>query len=484
MRVWEKACMNENLLQKLKDPKFYLENFCKIKVKGGGLKPFVLNEAQKDLFNTLNVNNRVIILKARQMGFSTAVTGYFYHYTITNPSVTTGLIGYNSAMVSELLDKVKTLYNTTPSELKPTIHYNSRLEMSFPKMGSKIVVLPCSENVGRSYTLDCCLATELPMWENAENKMAGLKESVPLNGKLVIESSPKGMGNLFHRMWMVKNEYVKKRYDWWWGYSREEINIIRKGMSPQIFEQEYNCGFLSSGRSVFDGDIIKKCRRTILNVGNKNSDDKTVYEKDGWRIYKEPETDGLYVAGIDSSEGVEGGDYSVATIWDRKTGEEVAMYRGLIAPDRFGTVLNKWGREYNNALMVVEVNNHGLTVITTLRQLIYPSLYFRRGKFETLSTTTTDRIGWRTTAITRSFLIDDFVQATRDGDLTIHSKEIVDEMSVFVYDDNNNMVPQSREFHDDGIFSSAIAFQGFRVMYKGELTQINSEQYLPKTFSY
>ena len=42
-------------------------------------------------------------------------------------------------------------------------------------------------------------------------------------------------------MWVVKNEYVKKRYDWWWGYMKEQIKIIRKGMSPQIFEQEYNC---------------------------------------------------------------------------------------------------------------------------------------------------------------------------------------------------------------------------------------------------
>jgi len=44
-----------------------LENFCKVKQKGGGLVPFKLNEMQKDLFNTLNKNNRVMSLKARQL---------------------------------------------------------------------------------------------------------------------------------------------------------------------------------------------------------------------------------------------------------------------------------------------------------------------------------------------------------------------------------------------------------------------------------
>ena len=54
-------------LERLKDPKFYLENFCKIKSKTPGLVPFILNEAQKDLYNTIRSNYRTMILKARQI---------------------------------------------------------------------------------------------------------------------------------------------------------------------------------------------------------------------------------------------------------------------------------------------------------------------------------------------------------------------------------------------------------------------------------
>jgi len=40
-------------------------------------------------------------------------------------------------------------------------------------------------------------------------------------------------------------------------------------------------------------------------------------------------------------------------------------------------------------------------------------------------------------------MIDDFAQAMRDKVLTIHSKELLDEMTVFVYDKNNNFAALS-----------------------------------------
>lgn len=819
---------NEYALEKLQDPKFYLENFVKIKGKTPGLIPFVLKPCQIDLFNTINEHNRVIILKSRQLGFSTAVTGYFYHNTIITPGINTALIGYNTDLTTELLDKVKTFISTTPEELRPTVKYNSKSEVSFPKMDSKIIILPSTDKVGRGYTLhnclagdtkvftrngqykkikdikkgdevmngsggytkvtntlkrinnkrtlkinsygyyddlkltedhkvlcrgklgreiwkkageikkgnyiafpyfqcrnrfkeleikhcfgskrfkntipidynlgllcgwylaegtclenriafsldkdevkdflllaekfseyvssinvcyskksrtavvylygkdfckfiesyfgrtknkridDCiwywgskfckgllfgifsgdgylgdnktitltntneqvinqvkkllvslriglatiykfksyrygkrgqdrldlklggkgnykfrrifglelpvynnetarwnlehhpsrdqghgywlrgkfhywgkvskveeiedvkyvyditvqdkkswfttvngvvhnCLITELSFWEKAEEKMYALEASVPIEGKIVIESTPESVGNLYHRMWVTDdNGYEKKKYGWWWGYSFEEKEIIRKRMNNPIkFAQEYELEFLATGRPVFDVKVIKEQRKNIMEVGETRTieldgqlKEFTIYEQDGLTIYREPEPGGIYAVGADVSEGVEGGDYSVAIVWDRKTGEEVAMYRGLIAPDLFGEKLDKIGRYYNNALMVVEVNNHGLTTLTILKQKIYPSLYFRPTKLETVGTPFSDKIGWKTTKVTRPLLIDDFAQALRDGILTIRSKKLIDELMVFVYDDSNNMVPQSG-FHDD-----------------------------------
>ncbi len=253
-------------VEQLQDPKTYLESCCKIRTKQQGMQPFLLNEAQKDLFNGIQMANRIIILKARQIGFSTAVTGFFYHKTIITPGVTTALIGYNSDMTAELLDKVKTFYRTTPDELKPTIHYNSKYEISFPKIDSKILVLPSTENVGRGYTINFALCTELAFWDKADEKMMALENSVPINGKIVIESTPNGVGNLYHKMWMADdNGYEKREYGWWWGYTEAEITVIEKRMNnPQKFAQEYSLAFLASGRSVFSADSIDRQKKNIL----------------------------------------------------------------------------------------------------------------------------------------------------------------------------------------------------------------------------
>jgi len=481
--------MNNELLKKLRDHKFYIENFCKVKTKEKGIQPFLLNEAQKDFFNALRKNPRVMILKARQLGFSTAVTAFFYVDTIMRPGITTALIGYNSDMVTELLDKIKTFYRSTPAKIRPTVQYDSKYQMSFPAMDSKILVLPNTKDVGRGYTLNNCLVTELSAWEDADEKFNGLMESVPAGGRLVIESTPRGQGNLYHRLWMTENEFVKKEYGWWWGYTREQMERKRMTMGDRMWAQEYGLEFLTTGRNVFDHNIIRKARSLQLKVGEVNEPVLVgqqitfVKEEEGWIIYREPELGGLYVCGGDVSEGVEGGDMSVATIWDRRTGEEVAMYRGLIPPDRFGDMLDRWGRKYNNALMAVEVNNHGLTTITVLKQKIYPSLYFRPTKLEALSAGSSDRIGWKTTKVTRPLMIDELAQAMREGNLIIHSKKILDEMSVFVYNDAGDMGPQPG-FHDDTIFSTGIAFQAFKMLYDRPLTQIDSSKHLPVSFSY
>lgn len=482
---------NDYALERIQDTKLYLENFTKIKGKTPGLIPFKLKEAQKDLFNTMNTSNRTMILKARQIGFSTAVTGYYYHKTITTPGVNTALIGYNSDLTAELLDKVKTFINSTPPEMRPTTKYNSKYEVSFPIMNSKIIVLPSTDKVGRGYTLNNLLVTELAFWDKAEEKMYALEASVPIDGSITIESTPNMVGNLYHRMWVSDdNGYAKNKYGWWWNYTEEEVGIIRKRMNNPIkFAQEYELEFLSTGRPVFDQKVVRDQRKNMLVPGDKRENEDlsgdvfTVYEDNWWTIYKEPEENGIYVMGVDTSEGVEGGDYSVAVIWDRKTGEEVAMYRRLIAPDLLGEELVKMGRKYNNALIVVEINNHGLTTLTILKQKIYPSLYFRPTKIETIGTSYSDKLGWKTTKVTRPLLIDDFAQAMRDKEIIIHSKKLLDEMMVFVYDNANNMISQPG-FHDDCIFAAAIGFQGFKIIHDGPLTQLNTSSYSHIDYGY
>lgn len=482
----EKTMEQQNYLEKLLDPRWYLESNCRIKGKVPGLIPFILNDAQLDLFNALSTNSRVMILKARQLGISTAVAGYLYHKTITTPGTNTALIGYNSDLTAELLDKVKTFYSTTPMALRPKIHYNSKSEISFPAIDSKILILPSSENVGRGYTLHNVLITELAFIEKASEKMLAIENAVPADGKIIIESTPNGMGNQYHRMWMGENGYAKQKYGWWWGYTEEEIEIIRRRInSPMKFAQEYELEFLSSGRPVFGADLIKRLRKGIYHVGDKIKDENGVetvvtQNEDGFITYYSPVPDRTYVLGADVAEGVTGGDYSVFSIFDRETGDEVGFWRGYMHPEKFGHLIDKYGRIYENALACVEINNHGLTTVTALKNKMYPRIYFRQvTKMDTMGTSYSDRMGWRTTKVSRPLLMDDLRESLSDGSFKIHSEKTFDEMLTFIFNDNGDMIAQS-SFKDDSIFASAIALQGFKTLWKGKLEQLD-EKHVPES---
>jgi hypothetical protein len=80
-------------------------------------------------------------------------------------------------------------------------------------------------------------------------------------------------------------------------------------------------------------------------------------------------------------------------------------------------------------------------------------------------------------------MIDDLRESLFDDSLKIHTEITIDEMLTFVFNDNADMVSQSG-FHDDALFSCAIGFQGFKVMYGGKLDQIDESQHLPDNFAY
>lgn len=71
----------------LRDAKKYIEAFLCIKTKESEIVPFRLNSAQKRLYECIKEQQaegkpiRIIILKSRQMGFSTLTEALIYYKT-------------------------------------------------------------------------------------------------------------------------------------------------------------------------------------------------------------------------------------------------------------------------------------------------------------------------------------------------------------------------------------------------------------------
>lgn len=146
---------------------------------------------------------RCLILKARQEGMSTFVAARIYRGCT--------LWGHRSGLV--LADKreragiIFGIYErfdkNLPAPLKPPKQTGLRKQEMTWKTDSRISIETAGDpEAGRGYTVQYLHASEQAMWDHAEETWTAVMQAVPLDsGEVYVESTAKGVGNLFHRLW-------------------------------------------------------------------------------------------------------------------------------------------------------------------------------------------------------------------------------------------------------------------------------------------
>jgi hypothetical protein len=80
-------------------------------------------------------------------------------------------------------------------------------------------------------------------------------------------------------------------------------------------------------------------------------------------VWLQPVANREYLAAVDPAGGETEGDYSAVEVIDLATGLQCAELRGKLGPLELAYEASALAREYNNALLVVERNNHGSGVL-------------------------------------------------------------------------------------------------------------------------
>jgi len=433
------------------DPKEFIETLLKIKSKEQRIIPFQLNRPQLDFYERRGRRN--VMLKARQLGFSTLLLALYYHDTITHEGTNTVLVAQRKEQSAEFLSIMKLFLERTPRRLRPAIRYNNKYELRLGRLNSMIKIVPPTRNAGRGLTIHNLLASEMAFWPFAEETWTALFEAVPESGSITVESTPNGVGNFFHQFYNQavngQNSFQPLRYSWERLYSAEWARLKKAEIGPQRWAQEYDCDFLQSARPVF-------AARHLAQVFAPAHDAKE--EEPGLVIYWEPSRSkaSSYAIGADTSEGVSAGDFSAATVLDCSTGEEVGHLHGKWPPRVFARKLNDLGRRYGNAVLAVERNNHGHAVLAHLQELGYPTLYHHRD-YDAAGRSRA-RLGWPTTAKTKPILIDELEEAVRLGLIRLHTQGTHDELLVYQWlDTGSTGAPYG--YHDDRVMGLAIAWQ-------------------------
>ncbi|MED1954872.1 DNA packaging protein [Brevibacillus centrosporus] len=515
----------------LQDFEQFATRCLKIKTKEGTIVPFVLNEAQRRfarmVFDLMRKGKpvRIIILKARQMGFSTVTEAIIYYLSSTQEAKNAFIVAQDNKASENLFDMFKTYYEYIPVLYKPMKKRDNTKKLTFenptslesqraknPGLKSKITVDSAEAKVlARSGTIHYAHISELAWWpENKKSKhMLALMNSLSdAAGTLcIIESTANGIGEHYQQMWEKaengENDFVPLFFAWhefptyreefeseeemldFADSLKEDEKFLQRRFNLQLeqlkwrrstirnkcdgdvqqFQQEYPSfpeeAFLVSGRAIFDQS---KIRDDMLNAPEPIKE-----ELDGdVLIWADPEEGELYDMGCDVAEGLDDKDTDSSTyvIWKRSTGEQVAELQIKVEPYEFASILDEYGRKYNNALLGVERNNHGHAVLLALIQIFdYPNLYEhkdydQKGNAE-------KRPGWPTTGKTRPILVEEFRQAYKNGEVKIKSRRLLGEMRTFVK--KNGKAQHQAGCHDDILFGAMIGWEMRKHHHEGHL---------------
>jgi len=171
-------------------------------------------------------------------------------------------------------------------------------------------------------------------------------------------------------------------------------------------------------------------------------------------IYQYPQPDTPYVIGGDIAEG--GHDWSVASVRDNATLQQVALWRDQTDTDLFAKQMFALGVYYNKALVGIETN-FDTHPTKELERLYYPNQYVREqpdrftGQLE-------KKFGFKTTKVTRPLIIGKHVALARDRIDTFHNLTLVEEMLAFKRNEDGR--PQAAEGeHDDCVMADAICYE-------------------------
>jgi hypothetical protein len=503
------------LEEKLQDFQWFAERFFHIRDRHGHLIPFKLNALQTELYSRMTGQDD--ILKARQGGCSTLIVLKMLHRCMTRSQQRAIILAHETRSARQLMTIAETALDHLPDQLRPKLGIDTRSEKKIAGLDSALVCATArNPDIGRGGTINMLHASEIAMWENPQATLTAIGPSLGPQSIIARESTAKGAGNYWHQQWVKgKNNQTGYRTHFfpWWVEPSYAVELPDPGLDPDDFDadgrriefvlsereqqlelseaqarwrrrqvrkygsdfaQEYaeddtTC-FLTTGRSIFDNRFIQHLYELLIAGG------EPALERDealGLSIYhkftKQQRAWAEFVIGADSAEGIadpadfgRDGDFSAASVLEKRTGIQVASVWGNWEPYEFAHVLSGVAQRFSGVngypLMAVERNGHGAAVLSELyRHLNYPALYSHEA-FDRRRQTRERRLGWHTNSASRPIMINDLVHAVNKSYIHIRDPELLAECLTFVKNRKGRAEAQLG-CHDDRVMAAAIAWQ-------------------------
>lgn len=429
--------------------------------------PFKLWPHQKMVLEMCQLHNLLDILKARQLGISWTLAGLGLWDVTFQEAATVLLLSKEESTAKDLLLKIKLMWESLPYWLRPTATVNNTTTLAFGALNSEIQALPSTETAGRSKTATRIICDEWAYHPYAETNYLAYQPTLAAGGRFVGSSTADGRGGFYYEMWKAAEEgsngfhplflpwNLRPDRDQEW-YEREKKKYSSTQQLRAKFLQEFPStadeAFQAMEAAVFDKDVLDRLERECR---------APIEVKDNLRIWKKPDPVKTYMVGVDPAAG-QGKDRSGSTVIDYQTGEHVADLHGQIEPDDLARQTCLLGKDYNYALVGVERNNHGHTVLNVMRNYLgYPNLY-RQMDVEDIGT----KLGYLTTFDSKAMMVEEFKIALNRGDYLTHDAETIKELRTFCQYETQSKTGKPRIHYaaatgtfDDRVMKNMIGWQ-------------------------
>ena len=355
-----------------KDPIYFAKTYIKIVNVDEGLMNFKMWPFQEEMLNLFKDNRFVITKCPRQVGKTTTTVAYLLWATIFTDTQNVAVLANKGSLARDILAKYQLAYENLPMWLQQGVVTWNKGNVELEN-GSKIIAASTSSSAIRGGSFNIVFLDEFAFVPtNMATEFFNSVYPVISSGKktkIIIVSTPNGM-NLFYKLWMdsinKKNNYVPFEIHWSHVPGRDEAwkeETIRN-TSERQFSQEFETEFLGSSNTLISG---KKLQELVYRDPTTTHDLMKIYEGpikvDGMNVKK----DHLYCMTVDVSEG-KNLDCSAFSVFDisQTPYKQVATYHSSsISPLLFPTVIYNAARWYNDAYVLVEINNNP-TVADTL----------------------------------------------------------------------------------------------------------------------
>ena len=449
----------------MEDPIYFMCKYVKIQHPNKGTIPFNLFPFQRDTLNRFHTDRYLLILKSRQLGITTLVAAYSLWLALFNSDKSILIISIKQEVSTEIITKVRFANEHLPSWLREKEDNNNRMSLKLAN-GSQVSATSSAKDAGRSKALSLLIVDEAAFIEEAESIWTSAYNTLSTGGRAIILSTPNGVGNWFHRMWVnaekKKNDFKTIKLPWNLHPERDQIwrDEQTKQLGTKGANQECNCDFLSSGTNVVDLMILKEYEDNPKMICDRIE----AYRGEEWWIFKHPEENHNYIISADVARG-DGLDYSAAHILDIDTLEQVGEYYGQLSTKEFGNELVAMATKYNDALLIVEYTGIGVGVLQQVIDREYKNTFYSSLDLKVVEVhrQLTNRYnaeekrlkpGFSTTISTRPIIISKLEAYFRERALIIHSSRLIQELKTFIWE--NGKAQAAENYNDDLVMALGI----------------------------